>query len=85
MDKELEFNFDMLSRKQLMKLCSFYSLKIQGAMPNKYTTDEELLKLVKDSLKVLDDGSIAKKDDKTDDAEVQVKLLGGSRIRMIII
>ena len=85
MDKELEFNFDMLSRKQLLKLCSFYSLKIQGAMPNQYTSLEDLLKLVKDNLKVTDDGTIAKTDEKTDTKEFEVKLLGGSRIRMIII
>ena len=40
MDKELEFNFDMLSRKQLLKLCSYYILKIQGGMPNKHTSEE---------------------------------------------
>jgi len=83
MDNELEFKFDMLSKKQLLKLCSYYSLKIQGAMPNYFTSDEDLLKLVNDNLKVLDDGSIAKKDDK--ETDVEIKLLGGSKIRMIII
>lgn len=78
-----DFNFNMLSRKQLLKLCSYYSLKIQGAMPNQYTTDEELYQLVSDNLVVLDDGTIARKDDKTITSEI--KLLGGSKIRMIII
>ena len=78
-----EFNFNMLSRKQLFKLCSYYSIKAQGAMPNGYTTDEELQKLVSDNLIILDDGSIAKKDNKT--IESEIKLIGGSRIRMIII
>jgi hypothetical protein len=83
MDKDLEFNFNMLSRRQLQKLCNYYSLKISGALPNKYTTDEELLQLVEENLQVLDDGTIARKEDKED--IIEVKLLGGSRIRMIII
>jgi hypothetical protein len=83
MDKDLEFNFNMLSRRQLQKLCNYYSLKISGSLPNKYTTDDELLHLVEENLQVLDDGTIARKEDKED--IVEVKLLGGSRIRMIII
>ena len=82
-DKELEFNFDMLSKKQLLKLCSAYNVKIQGTMPNDSMSYEELLELVKEHLVVLDDGSIVRKDDKKNHHEV--KLQGGSKIRMIII
>jgi len=78
-----DFDFNMLSRKQLLKLCSYYNLKIQGSMPNYSTSDDDLQELVRDNLKVLEDGTIAKKDNKAIDSEV--KLLGGSKIRMIII
>ena len=86
MEKELEFNFDMLSKRQLLKLCNYYSLKINGALPNNFTSDEELLTLVKDNLEVKEDGMIIKKGD--DDNAIQpneIKLYGGSKIRMIII
>jgi hypothetical protein len=83
MDKD--FSFDMLSRKQLLKLCSYYSLKLQGAMPNSYTSDEDLHKLVNNNLKVLEDGTIEKKEDNDIPVEKEIKLLGGAKIRMIII
>ena len=85
MDKDLEFKFEMLSRKQLQKLANYYSLTIYGSLPNKFTSDEELLKLINDNLKVLDDGTIAKKNEDNKEDKVEIKLLGGSRIRMIII
>jgi hypothetical protein len=82
MDKD--FSFDMLSRKQLLKLCSYYSLKIQGAMPNNHTSDGELHELVNNNLTVLEDGTIEKKDDDAP-VEKEIKVIGGARIRMIII
>jgi len=83
MNNDLGFEFSMLSKKQLLKLCIHYSLKMHGSIPNNYNTEEELLKLVEDNLKVNDDGSIARKDNA--ESEKEVKLMGGSKIRMIII
>jgi len=86
MDKELEFNFDMLSKRQLLKLCNYYSLKINGALPNNFTSDEELLNLVKDNLIIEEDGMIVKKDEENNKKQPnEIKLYGGSKIRMIII
>lgn len=83
MDKELEFKFNMLSKKQLLKLASAYSVKIQGAMPNSKTSDEDLLEAIESQLIVLEDGSIERKDKK--ESHNEVKITGGSRVRIIIL
>jgi hypothetical protein len=80
---ELDLKFNELSRKQLMKLCSYYSLKIQGSMPNQFTSDEDLLNLVSDNLNISEDGTILKKGEKID-AEIRISK-GQNRLRMIII
>jgi hypothetical protein len=54
-------------------------------MPNSYTSDEDLYKLVNNNLKVLEDGTIEKKEDNDIPVEKEIKLLGGAKIRMIII
>lgn len=79
----LDFKFNMLSKRQLIKLAIAYGIKIQGALPNDYNSNEELLELIENNLKILDDGSIVKKDEKP--SEKEVKLSGGSKVRMIII
>lgn len=79
----LDFKFNLLTKRQLLKLASAYSIKIQGAMPNDHTSFEELLEVIENNLKILDDGSIVKKDEKPNEKEV--RLSGGSKIRMIII
>jgi len=83
MEKELDFKFNMLSKRQLLKLASAYNVKIQGAMPNDKTSYEELLELIEKSLSILEDGSIIRNDEKQSYKEV--KLSGGSKVRMIII
>jgi hypothetical protein len=83
MDKELEFKFNMLSKKQLLKLASAYSVKIQGAMPNSKTSDEDLLNAIESQLTVLPDGSIERIDKK--ESYNEVKITGGSRVRIIIL
>jgi len=83
MDKELEFKFNMLSKKQLLKLASAYSVKIQGSMPNSKTSDEDLLEAIESQLIVLPDGSIERKDKK--ESYNEVKITGGSRVRIIIL
>jgi len=84
MDKEFAFTFDELSKRQLLKLASAYSIKQQGAMPNDKMDIEELRDLIKKNLKIEDDGTITKLSDKTAN-DKEVKLSGGARVRMIII
>jgi hypothetical protein len=84
--ENLEFKFEMLSKRQLLKLASAYSVKIQGSMPNNHTSEEELLSAVKKQLKILDDGSILRHDEKDSlNYDREVKLTGGAKVRMIII
>jgi len=79
-----DFKFSMLTKRQLLKLCLSYNLKIQGSTPNDINTKEELLELVEDNLKVLDDGGIVKKDESRSFNEV--KISGGSaNVRITII
>lgn len=84
MEKEFAFTFDELSKRQLLKLASAYSIKIQGAMPNDKMDLDELRKLIRENLKIEDDGTIIKITDK-DNNDKEVKLAGGARVRMIII
>jgi hypothetical protein len=78
-----DFKFSMLSKRQLLKLCSAYDVKIQGALPNDKDSLEDILELVENTLQILDDGSIVRRDEKITPKEV--KLSGGSKVRMIII
>ena len=79
------FDFGLLSRKQLLKLCSYFSLKIQGAMPNIHTTDDELLALVCLNLRILNDGTVEPYENVPNiEPEIRI-LLGIKKIRMIII
>ena len=51
MDKEsFEFNFEMLTMRQLLKLCSTYNIYIQGAMPNYKTPYKDILDVVNKEL-----------------------------------
>jgi hypothetical protein len=84
MEKEFAFTFDELSKRQLIKLASAYSIKLQGAMPNDKSSIEELRELIKKNLKIEDDGTITKISEKTEN-DKEVKLSGGARVRMIII
>lgn len=84
MEKEFAFTFDELSKRQLLKLASAYSIKQQGAMPNDKSSIEELRELIKKNLKIEDDGTITKISEKTEN-DKEVKLSGGARVRMIII
>jgi len=84
MEKEFAFTFDELSKRQLLKLASAYSIKQQGAMPNDKSDLEELRELIKKNLKIEDDGTITKISEKTE-TDKEVKLTGGARVRMIII
>jgi hypothetical protein len=84
MEKEFAFTFDELSKRQLIKLASAYSIKQQGAMPNDKSSIEELRELIKKNLKIEDDGTITKISEKTEN-DKEVKLSGGARVRMIII
>jgi hypothetical protein len=84
MEKEYAFTFDELSKRQLLKLASAYTIKHQGAMPNDKMDIEELRELIKKSLKIEPDGTIIKTSEK-DNNDKEVKLTGGARVRMIII
>jgi len=77
------FKFNMLSRKQLLKIASAYTVKIQGSMPNNKTSDAELLEAIESQLVVLPDGSIERQDKK--EPYNEVKITGGSRVRIIIL
>jgi len=79
-----EFDFRLLSRKQLLKLCSYFSLKLQGAMPNKFTSDDELLGLVCLNLRILNDGTV-EPNNNIQNSEYEIRILKGDIIRMIII
>jgi hypothetical protein len=85
MDKKdsLDFNFEMLSQRQLLKLCAAYDIYIQGAMPNHKTDHQELLNVVNKELEVLDDGTIQKKNAKPSAKEA--RMLSGNGIRITII
>ena len=83
MDKTLDFKFNMLTQRQLLKLCSAYNVYIQGAMPNYKTDYDELLKVVEEHLEVLDDGTIQRKDNTK--TQKDASFLLGSGIRVIII
>ena len=83
MNKELEFNFEMLSQRQLLKLCASYNVFIQGAMPNHRTSKEQLLELVNKELEILPDGTIQRKDNGK--SHNMASLSGGSALRVIII
>jgi hypothetical protein len=80
---ELEFKFSMLSKKQLIKLCGAYNVKINGSIPNNNDSLEDILYAVELQLKVLDDGSIMRKDDKN--IHNDAKFHGGNKVRLIII
>jgi hypothetical protein len=85
MDKEqFAFTFDELSKRQLLKLASAYTIKHQGAMPNDKMDIEELRELIKKNLKIEEDGTIIKTSEKNEN-DKEVKLSGGARVRMIII
>jgi hypothetical protein len=84
MEKEFAFTFDELSKRQLLKLASAYNIKKQGAMPNDKMDLDELRDLIKENLKIEDDGTIIKITDK-DNTDKEVRLAGGARVRMIII
>jgi uncharacterized protein YfbU (UPF0304 family) len=83
MDKDLDFNFKMLTHRQLLKLASAYNVYIQGAMPNNKTPYEDLLKIIENGLEVTSDGTIKRRDDKSGNKEASFLL--GSGIRVIII
>lgn len=83
MDKDLDFNFKMLTHRQLLKLASAYNVYIQGAMPNAKTPYEDLLEVIEKNLEVTSDGSIKRKDDKNGNKEASFLL--GSGVRVIII
>lgn len=79
-----DFKFKDLTKRQLLKLCLSYSLKIEGSVPNHSNTYEELLELVENNLKVLKDGAIVKNDGSKSHNEVKVS--GGSaNVRITII
>lgn len=83
MDKDLDFNFKMLTHRQLLKLASAYNVYIQGTMPNGKTPYEDLLEVIEKNLEVTSDGSIKRKDDKSGNKEASFLL--GSGVRVIII
>jgi hypothetical protein len=85
MDKKdsLDFNFEMLSQRQLLKLCAAYDIYIQGTMPNNKTDHQELLDIVNKELEVLDDGTIQRKNTKPSVKEA--RMLSGNGIRITII
>jgi hypothetical protein len=84
MEREYAFTFDELSKRQLLKLASAYTIKQQGAMPNDKMDIEELRELIKKNLKIEPDGTIVKTSEE-DNNDKEVKLTGGARVRMIII
>ena len=79
----MDFNFDMLSKRQLLKLAGAYNVKLNGSMPNTKDPIEDIIEKIKEELKVLEDGAIVRKDEKKSHNEI--KLIGGNACRMIII
>jgi hypothetical protein len=83
MEENSEFNFNMLSRKQLLKLANAYNVKINGGLANPKTSDDELHDAINEQLSVLPDGSIERKDKSTPHNEIKIQ--GGARVRIIIL
>ena len=81
---EEDFKFSDLTKRQLLKLCLSYNLKIEGSVPNDSNTIEELLELVETHLKVLDDGAIVRKDKGKSHNEVKISG-GNANVRITII
>jgi ACT domain-containing protein len=79
----MDFNFDMLTMRQLIKLAGAYNVKLNGSIPNIHDSMEDIVTKIKEELKVLEDGAIVRKDEKKSHNEI--KLLGGNSCRMIII
>ena len=84
MDKEsFEFNFEMLTMRQLLKLCSTYNIYIQGAMPNYKTPYQDILDVVNKELNLESNGLIQRKNDKPSDKEARI--IKNNAIRVVIV
>lgn len=77
------FKFDMLTLRQLIKLCSAYNIYIQGAMPNDKSSYQDVLEAVSNELILEPDGDIYRKSDKP--SEREARLLKWNGVRVIII
>ena len=78
-----QFRFDMLTLRQLIKLCSAYSIYIQGAMPNNKSPYQDVLEAVTNELNLGPDGDIYRKSDKP--SEREARLLNWNGLRVIIV